>query len=474
MKKIQSITILSVVFLLSFIYSCDDSLDINTDPLAATSADPNAVLPFVFGEYSARKVSELGTRICDVSQYISDTFNSPNLGNTSGTLTGNTWNTWYVSVLGNLSLVKSDAEAAGATSNNVNAIATTLMANAFLEITSIWEKAPFTEALDGANFPQPKFDEQEVILNGVIDLLDEAIMLIDTHNTDGEFNITPSSDMYYGGDIANWRILANSLKLRALMMLRSGGANVDSKINEALSEPLMSNNSQTAFINYSGEPGAQNAMLGLITAFFGPDNESQNVFGPGDPIDKLLNGSGDPRWDLWVARNNLPAPGNNEFPDPSSSVLSNNIIRANLPDVLMTPDEIDLYKAELALFGFTAAGSAEVNYKNGIENAIKWWGQDIPGVLATVADSDIASYINGLPAPSINDIYNEQYLAAFNRPILAWNHVRRNKIPDLSPPPGTNISTILKRFNYPPDELDSNENTPANVQTDVPMWFENL
>ena len=30
----------------------------------------------------------------------------------------------------------------------------------------------------------------------------------------------------------------------------------------------------------------------------------------GDPIDQLLRGSGDPRFDLWVARNDFPAPGN--------------------------------------------------------------------------------------------------------------------------------------------------------------------
>jgi hypothetical protein len=472
MKRIYSIIILSAAFTLSTLYSC--SLDINTDPLAATSADPNAVLPFVFGENSARKVSELGTRICDVSQYISNTFNSPNRGAVSGTLSGNTWGVWYVSMLGNLSLVKADAEAAGTTSNNVNAIATALMANTFLELTCIWEKVPYTEALDGVNFPSPNFDDQEVVLNGVIDLCDEAIALMDAHSTEGQFTITPASDMYYGGDLSKWRIFTNSLKLRTLMLLRSGGANVDAQINDVLGEELMTENSQAALVEYEGGPGAQSAMLGIITAFFGPDNESQNVFGPGDPIDELLNGSGDPRWDLWVARNDLEAPGNDIFPDPETSVLSNNIIRADLPDVLMTPDEIYLYKAELALAGFAGAGSAEANYKAGVEQAIKWWGQDIPGVLATVTDAQIDSYVDGLSSPTLNDIYNEQYLAAFLRPILAWNHVRRNKVPVLDPPPGSSISTILKRFTYPPDEIGNNPNTPANVQTDVPMWFENL
>ena len=377
-------------------------------------------------------------------------------------------------MLGNLSLVKADAAAAGQKSNNVNAIATALMANTFLELTSMWEEVPYTEALDGVNFTSPNFDDQQTVLKGVVDLCDEAIMLIDTHDSVGEFPISTTSDMYYGGDISKWRIFANSLKLRALMLLKNGGASVDDKINECLDQPLMSSNDEVAYVEYAGTPGAQNAMLTIITAFFGPDNESQNIFGPGDPLDELLNGSGDPRWDLWVARNDLDAPGNDIFPDPSTSVLSNNIIRGDLPDVLMSPDEFYLYKAELALLGFDKAGSAVENYKDGIRHSIEWWGQDIPGVIETVSDDDIDAYVDGLAAPTLDDVYNEQWLAAFNRPVLAWNHVRRNQVPVLDPPPATNITTILKRFTYPPDEVGNNPNTPANKNTDVPMWFENL
>ncbi|WP_242202444.1 SusD/RagB family nutrient-binding outer membrane lipoprotein [Aestuariivivens insulae] len=472
MKRLKFI-ILASLLLASSLQSCDDTLDINTDPLAASSADPNAVLPYVFVQYSARKVPELGTRICDVSQYISNTFNSPNRGSVSSFLTGNTWGMYYVQALGNLSLVKADAAAAGETSNNVNAIATVLMAHVFYEATSLWEDVPFTEALNGAEFPNPKFDSQETVLNGVVDLYDEAIALIDAIPASGNFQITANSDMFYGGDMTSWRRLANSLKLRTLMMLKSGGANVDAKINETLNQPLIESNSQSAIIRYSGQPGAQNAMLTIITRFFGPDNESQDVFGPGDPIDELLRDSGDPRYDLWVARNDLPAPGNDLFPDPTTSVLSNNIIRADLPDMFIMPAEIDLYKAQLAFEGVAAAGDAETNYKNGIRNAIKWWGQDIPGAIATVSNSTIDSYVNGLPSPSINDIYNQQYLAAFLQPVMAWNIWRINKVPVLSPPPNSSIGTVLRRFVYPPDEIAANPNTPADKPTQEPMWFEN-
>ncbi len=57
---------------------------------------------------------------------------------------------------------------------------------------------------------------------------------------------------------------------------------------------------------------------------------------------------------------------------------------------------------------------------------------------------------------------------------MAWTHVRRTDTPALTPAGGATISTILKRFTYPPDEVASNPNTPANkANTDVPMWFEN-
>jgi hypothetical protein len=243
----------------------------------------------------------------------------------------------------------------------------------------------------------------------------------------------------------------------------------------------MSSNADAAYINYAGSAGAENAFFTIVTAFFGPDNESQNVHGPGKPIDDLLRGSGDPRYDIWIARNDLPAPVGRRRPTSASSVLSNNIIRPSLPDVIMTPDEIDFYKAELALEGFAAAGDAATNYKNGVKNAIEWWSNDIPGIgvgvvatesKASVPQADIDTYVDGLAAPTLNDVYNQQYLASFLNPVLSWNHVRRNKVPALDAPPGSNITTILKRFTYPPDEVDSNPNTPANKLTDVAMWFE--
>ena len=89
----------------------------------------------------------------------------------------------------------------------------------------------------------------------------------------------------------------------------------------------------------------------------------------------------------------------------------------------------------------------------------------------TTADMD--TYVNGLGAPTLNEIYNQQYLAAFFQPVMAWNVWQINKIPTLLPPPNSNISTVLSRLNYPHLEVAANLNTPVDKLTSVPMWYEN-
>jgi len=198
MKNIKIIILnILAVFLLS---SCSESLDINTNPLVATSADPNAVLPYVFVQYSNRHVTELGTRTMDVPQHMAFCFNSPRAGNTTSFLTGNTWAMYYNQVLGNLQLVEQDAEVAGASSNNINAIAKIFKAKSFFELSSIWEDVPFSEALDGAAFPSPKFDKQQDIFAGCVSILDQAMQLIDQIPAESSADVS-AGDLIYGGDM---------------------------------------------------------------------------------------------------------------------------------------------------------------------------------------------------------------------------------------------------------------------------------
>lgn len=468
MRYIKFLSILLIMGLMA--PSCQEALDINRNPLAATTADPNVLLPFVLAQYSNRHTTELGTRIMDVPQHFSACFNSPRLGNTSIFLTGNTWGMMYSQVLGNLLLVEQDAEAAGPSSNNVAAIAKVLKANTFFELTMIWEDVPFSQALNAVEFPEPAFDKQEDILRGSVSILDEAIALIDAIPAEGIFDVTVG-DIIYEGNMDNWRRYANSLKLRILMILRNK-VDVSAEIESTLAEPLIETNDQSALIRYSDAPGGQNAYNNLVEAFFGVSNEAQGVYAFSPVSYDILQG--DPRADVLISNPDAldPCPmGTFAFSSPCPSVRDN-VIRNDLPHMLLMPAEINLYKAELAL----AAGStaeAETEYKQGVSKNIAWWGGDIPGAQLTIDAADATAYVDALATPTMEDIYKELYIESFIRPMVAWNTVRRTGFPVLDEVPGTNISTYLRRFNYPPDEVASNPNTPANPTTDTPMWFEN-
>jgi len=462
---------LSLILVLSFVStSCEDSLDINKDPLAATTADPNVLLPFVLAQYSNRHTTELGTRIMDVPQHFTACFNSARQGNTSIFLTGNTWGMMYSQVLGNLLLVEQDAVAAGPSSNNVAAIAKVLTANTFFELTMIWEDVPFSEALKAAEFPVPNFDNQETILNGVVSSLDEAMTLIDDMPSEGIFNVSVG-DLIYDGDMEKWRRYANSLKLRALMVLKNKN-DVDSQIATALSEPLVESNDQAALIRYSNAPGGFNGYNNLCEAFFGPSNEVQGVYAPSRTLFNLL--TGDPRFDMLIANPDLADPINiGQFAfSAGGPTIADNVIRNDLPHMLMMPAEINLYRAELAMEDGNMP-EADAQYRAGVALNVAWWGGDIPGAQSTIAGADANAFVDGLAAPTLQDIHEQLYIESFIRPVVAWNTVRRTNVPELELVPGSSITTILKRFNYPPDEVASNPNTPTNAPTDTKMWFEN-
>lgn len=482
MKNIKNIIYIIVsIAILAMPISCREQLDINTNPLSASVADPNAILPFVIVQYSNRKTTEIGTRMMDVWQNISATFNSPKGGgNTAGGfLSGNYWSMIYTQALNNLTLVEKDARAVGEINNNVAAIAIILKSLAYFDATSCWEQIPFTEAQNAAQFPQPNFDSQETVLKGLIIMLDEAIALINAMPATGNFNVT-QGDLIYGGNMDNWKRYANSLKLRILMMIRNKDTSVDAKIIETLNEPLVSTNAQATMLQYSGASGNVNAWKQIVTAFGTGSNQTSNYFGPSPVLRGLLEG--DPRLKLYLVDGTLggyQARPIGVFPNATVARISDNVIRGTLPDIWMLPAEITFYKAELVVKG-VITGDANALYKQGVTEVLQFWGQSIPGALQTLTSQQITDFVNGLAnisaltnAEQLQEIGEQQYLETFWRPIEAWNHVRRTKIPAIQASPGSTITTMLKRLQWSPTEVSANTNNPVQQLTDVPMWFEN-
>ncbi|MBZ0246713.1 MAG: SusD/RagB family nutrient-binding outer membrane lipoprotein [Cyclobacteriaceae bacterium] len=478
MKKLLYIP--TIVFLLLIApMSCNEQLDINVDPLSASTADPNAVLPYILVQYSYRQTTEMNMRTLDVYQHTSQTVGSPRRGVPSNNTTGNTWDNLYNEVMGNTVLIEAEAKAAGSTRNNIAAISIILKALAFHDLTLTWGNVPFTQALNAKDYPTPKFDDQETILRGVVTYLDEAIALIDAMPATGNFNVS-WGDLIYGGDMVKWRKYANSLKLRVLMIIRNKNTSVDTEIINTLNEPLIEKSDEAMMLKYPGTPGNNHGYFQRILNVGFNSNEQYNYWAPSPVMRGLLEG--DPRLALWCVDGTSGGylPSNiGSTATAARARYSDNIFRADYPHIWFLPAEISFYRAELAIKGVTTE-NANTAYRDGMTKSLKFWGQDIPGARKTITDATIATYVNSLTdittIPSdqaLISIGEELYLDSFLRAVEAWTHVRRTKAPNIQSAPGSSISTMLKRFNYPTAEIAANPNTPSNPPTDTPMWFEN-
>ena len=100
---------------------------------------------------------------------------------------------------------------------NVQAVGTILKAWVMQAVTDIWGDAGYSKALLGRNSPPDMtvaYDTQEDIYNGLLAELSGAISMISPSGpriSDG--------DLLYGGDMDQWRLFANSLRLRMAMRL---------------------------------------------------------------------------------------------------------------------------------------------------------------------------------------------------------------------------------------------------------------
>lgn len=473
--------IVIAILALCMLMACSEQLDINENPLSATKADPNTVLPYVFVQYSNRKITEVGTRMADVWQNTAISSNSPANGgaNAGGFLSSNMWGMYFTAALSNLKQLENEGVAGGEAFTNVVAISKIFQSQIFYEMTSAWEDIPFSEALNATEFPNPSFDSQENVLRGLVTDLDEAMALIDGAPTSGMLNVS-RGDLIYGGNLTKWRAYANSLKIRILMMIRNVDSTVDPTLLAALQEPYITSNADCPMIRYAGSAGAINGYKNLVIAFGNGSNIGTDEYGPSEVLVSLL--TGDPRLELWIldgTNGNYETQPIGQYPDETTARMNDNLIRGNLPDLLFQPAEITFYRAELAALGVTTEDE-DALFKQGVDESVRLWGQDIPGLEMSLSNSTIDDFVNGLTISGLTQgeqlqrIYEQTYLTHFWWPFESWNTVRRTGVPTLDPVPGSVIATMLKRLAYPSTELAANPNTPVQPLLDTPMWFENI
>lgn len=474
---------------------CGDllDLDINTDPDAATEISGDLLIPTALVDIGSNRTIELGTTTAMFTNvWASDnsaggTFLNNERYNISSFTAGNTWFSFYNGALKNLLLMREDALTSTPARPNVAAQAEILSSYVFWMLTGVWGEIPFTQALQPEEFPQPEFDDQETVLRGLVVKLDEAIELID-HGA----NALPGvefGDLIYGGDMRQWEMFANSLKLRTLMMIRNQDPSVDAQIQALLDQPLIRSNTDNAAIPYFTEANNANHWWKLHNQYGGFVDEIDGnwYLKAGATLVDLMKSQDDPRLDTYFA----PPVDYDTCPDcqyltmehfgqePGAtagsdwSTVHQNIMRPDFPSRMATAAETWLFEAEFLASRGDLAG-AQAAFDRGVELSMDWFD----GKPGAIPQAEQSAYLGNLPDLSASNamemIWTQQYIEVFERSPENWVHIKRTHYPKIALPVQAALGTIIRRYPYPPGEVSSNPNTPEMGvgYMGTPMWFE--
>lgn len=518
MKKIINYSLGLV--LSAFLFSaCTDYLDVNKDPSYPTTS----ATPLLFTSGTTWSASILG---CDVqlvtalwSQQYAQNTNSQqyttvdqyNMAN-NNTYFSRYWQSVYAGALPDLKQAISQAEKDG--DWHYWLASKVMTAYNYNMLVSLFEKIPFTQALQGDENLTPKFDESKTVDAGIITLLDQAI----AKKADATAMLTKmgSKDMVYAGNITKWVQFAKTLKLKILMrdftanqvaiqaLLTEGDLLAsDAKLTqftdaENKSNPLYENDRRK--LNTTLNIRVSATMVEYLKA-----NNDPRIASFAEPTSSILQISAKTGKDTIVAVPTALAPyyrgcdqgsygsttlSGSAFPP---TVHSRAVLAAADPVYFMSATESYFLQAE-AWARIGDSGKAKTAYETAVKAAFSRWGYDATTFLAV---GGAYAFDATSTDTMLKCILMQKWVSSTRTD--AWNaffDICRTGIPAMGTQYVTDLSSISKinanyvvgtlapsigsvlvagqfphRFLYPKLSSDNNPNTPLVVPLGQKMWW---
>ena len=365
-------------------------------------------------------------------------------------------------------------------------------AYSFMILTDTYGDIPYTDASKGftSQVIQPKYDKQEFIYKDILKELDEATNALDASKP------TSTADILYGGNIAKWKSLGNSLLLRAAMRLTKVAPDIaKTYVAKAVAGGLMQSNSDNSVLRHTSL--YNNWIAVHLTA-----REKANFYLAKPFVDYLKNNN-DPRLKSIAVRAVGAKSGADQVParttsDPAlqigmpvgyddvsikntfsangvaslydySQVNLNTILKLTSPEYHVTYAETQLLLAEAVVRGW-ASGNANQLFQSGIKAHMQQMAEY--DASAAISDNAIQTYLaaNPLnPATALEQINTQYWVAAFMNGSELFANFRRSGYPALkkNPYPGSEITgDFIRRMPYPDTEIITNSaNLNAAIAT---------
>jgi hypothetical protein len=458
------------------VFSCDEFLDINTNPNQTTISTPELVLANAMTATAAQTFyNQMGAMFAgqwspsgDVSGFVQE--KTYDFSNTYGTAI---WNNFY-DILNDYQYVQEEGAATG--KNGAAAVAKIMSAFLYHKLVDVYNNVPYTDALQGTEVIRPSYDNGQAVYDAIVDDLDEAVAALSAISDPGD---NPgAADIVYGGDYAEWIKFANTLKLR--LLIRQSEIGRDAYISAEIGETSGSFLTADAGANpgYLKTSGKQNPFWD--TYYLSENDALRNTYNfirSTEFLEELTNG--DPRQSLIIGPSGKrpyqddgtaeTGPINGvEYGDESPSAYSNassglgrGVLKAYNQDViLISAAESYFLQAEAIVRGYMA-GDAAAAYNNGVQASFN-----------TVGAGDATSFLTE-DEPfdgTIEQIITQKYiaLAGVAAGFEAYADYRRTGLPDVPLSTKAIKSNIPVRLYYPVQELQTNsENVAAQGTIDA-------
>ncbi|MGU3375514.1 SusD/RagB family nutrient-binding outer membrane lipoprotein [Chryseobacterium sp. M5A1_1a] len=409
--------------------SCESSLDtINENPNDQASIDPKYLLTYVSKDaflvngdnmYASRMM--IGTDGENMYQYMK-------------------WNdaSFEVFTKGLLNTVKMMQEAEKSNNKNYIAIGKFFRAYYFFNTSLKVGSSPYSEAVKGeSGITQPKYDNQDVIMSGILSELKEANDLINT-------NDKIEGDIVFKGDALKWKKLINSFRLKILITLSKkttvGSYNIATEFATiAGSQPLITSVSDNGELKFVDAADSRYSM-------FNNSGYGSSLY-MADYFINLFKDRHDPRLFTFAAQTTGAKEAGKAITDftgynggnPTSSYSDNaalitakNISKVNdrfyndptnEPSSVLSYSELEFILAEAAARGWIS-GSAKPHYDNAIKASFTFYqtyvknpgqyftGFDVNQYLAT----PLVTYDDSAPLQTqLEKIITQKYMTMFHQ-----------------------------------------------------------
>jgi hypothetical protein len=360
---------------------CQKWLDVNEDPNNPSEIDYEMVLPsgitsvvYVMGgkfQILGALWSEHWTQSPGASQYAGiDAYdiNSSNFDDRQ-------WGELYAGCLEATEYVRNEAAKEG--SWNYYLAATVIQAYTFQILVDLYDKIPFSQALQGEDLLlEPVYENGQDIYDSLIARIDYALSK-DIEDEDLK-EFTADQDIIFNGDIDNWVRFANSLKLK--IYLRQSEARPDvaaAGIQAMYDEEVDFLNTDAAFIYFSDESGRRNPLYETEEVVLGGNpnlilsKTLHTYLQENNDFDRLDNmfytpDNGGPHKSLVQGNYNDPE----EPAGTNSASYSKPVFLPTFPVYLMSLTESDFLQAEAMMrYGVGTYKEAKDLYDEGFTDA---------------------------------------------------------------------------------------------------------